>query len=142
MVNIDKVLYTIALLSFLTILIAWLIFFLIMSYPGCLDAALPTEPEVSSLGRYEVQEHGSMGSDGPDESGQSGEMGHLYTHDHISANEAVSKWQLKGKRNTRSLTKRSLDATDGRSLLYGPYSEEKVSSFKFQLKVFLSVLVL
>lgn len=113
-----------------------------MSYPGCLDAALPMEPEVSSLGRYEMQEHGSMGSDGPDESGQSGEMGHLYTHDHISANEAVSKWQLKGKRNTRNLTKRSLDATDGRSLLYGAYSEEKVSSFKFQVKVFLLVLVL
>ena len=102
-----------------------------MSYLRCLDAALPTDPEVSSLGRYEAQEHGSMGSDEPDESAHSGEMSHLYTHDHISANEAVSKWQLKGKRNTRNLTKRPLDAMDGKSSLYGAYSEEKVSVFKF-----------
>ncbi|PON62444.1 PWWP domain containing protein [Trema orientale] len=89
------------------------------------DAAAPMEPEVSSLGRYEAQEHGSMGSDEPDELMLSGDASHFYSHYPISANEAVSKWQLKGKRNIRNLTKRSLDATDGKGYIYGSYPEDK-----------------
>ncbi|PQM41248.1 hypothetical protein Pyn_13345 [Prunus yedoensis var. nudiflora] len=66
-----------------------------------------------------------MVGDEPDESTNSGDMSHLYSHDPLFASEAVSKWQLKGKRNIRNLTKRSMDATDGRGYIYGPYSEEK-----------------
>lgn len=85
---------------------------------------------MSSLGRYEAQEHGSMGSDEQDEMTLSGEA-HFYSHYPTSANEAVSKWQLKGKRNIRNLTKRSVDATDGKEYIYGAYPEEKVSVFGF-----------
>ncbi|KAL6291793.1 hypothetical protein ACE6H2_009303 [Prunus campanulata] len=89
-----------------------------------MDEEMPllSEPEV---GRYEAREHGIMVGDEPDESTNSGDMSHLYSHDPLFASEAVSKWQLKGKRNIRNLTKRSMDATDGRGYIYGPYSEEK-----------------
>ncbi|ONI25859.1 hypothetical protein PRUPE_2G324000 [Prunus persica] len=89
-----------------------------------MDEEMPllSEPEV---GRYEAREHGIMVGDEPDESTHSGDMSHLYSHDPLFASEAVSKWQLKGKRNIRNLTKRSMDATDGRGYIYGPYSEEK-----------------
>ncbi|VVA11451.1 PREDICTED: At1g51745 [Prunus dulcis] len=89
-----------------------------------MDEEMPllSEPEV---GRYEAREHGIMVGDEPDESTHSGDMSHLYSHDPLFASEAVSKWQLKGKRNIRNLTKRSMDATDGRVYIYGPYSEEK-----------------
>ncbi|XP_015878571.1 uncharacterized protein At1g51745 isoform X2 [Ziziphus jujuba] len=86
------------------------------------DAAVPTDPEMSSFGRYEAQELGSMGSDEPDESVLSGDISHPYNQDLVSANEAVSKWQLKGKRNTRNLTKRPVDG----------YLEEKASPFIFK----------
>ncbi|KAL5568175.1 hypothetical protein UlMin_024750 [Ulmus minor] len=89
------------------------------------DAAVPTEAEVSPLRRYEAQERGRMGSEEPDEPTHSGEMPHLYNHYPISANEAVSKWQLKGKRNIRHLNKRYMDANDGKGSFYGAYSEEK-----------------
>lgn len=74
-----------------------------------------------------------MVGDEPDESTHSGDMSHLYSHDPLFASEAVSKWQLKGKRNIRNLTKRSMDATDGRGYIYGPYSEEKVCAFSQRL---------
>lgn len=78
---------------------------------------------MSSFGRYEAQELGSMGSDEPDESVLSGDISHPYNQDLVSANEAVSKWQLKGKRNTRNLTKRPVDG----------YLEEKASPFIFKV---------
>lgn len=41
---------------------------------------------------------------------------YLHSHDPYSANEAVSKWQLKGKRNVRNISMRSsMDATDART---------------------------
>jgi hypothetical protein len=89
-----------------------------------------TDPEV---GRYEAQEQRSLVDEEPDESTHSGDMPHLFTQDPYFASEAVSKWQLKGKRNTRSLTKRSMDTTDGRGYFYGPYSEEKVCAFSQRL---------
>lgn len=95
---------------------------------GCSDAAIPMEPDGSSMGRYEAQEHGNMGGEEPDEPMLSGDMSHFYGHYPSSANEAVSKWQLKGKRNIRNLTKRSADATDWKGYVYGAYPEEKVSA--------------
>jgi len=87
---------------------------------------VPTDLEV---GRYEAQEHRSLVDEYPDESTHSGDMPHLYNQDPYFTSEAVSKWQLKGKRNTRNLSKRSIDTTEGRGFFYGPYSEEKVCAF-------------
>ncbi|PRQ60674.1 putative PWWP domain-containing protein [Rosa chinensis] len=89
-----------------------------------MDEEMPSfsDPEV---GRYEAQERRSLIDEEPDESTHSGDMPHLYNQDPYFASEAVSKWQLKGKRNTRNLSKRSIDTTEGRGYFYGPYSEEK-----------------
>lgn len=46
-------------------------------------------------------------------SAPSGEVSNHYSHDFISANEAVSKWQLKGKRKVRTLSRRSLNVAEG-----------------------------
>ncbi|KAL4378901.1 hypothetical protein GQ457_02G027740 [Hibiscus cannabinus] len=67
-----------------------------------------------SFQRSDTLGGGSIGQGDSDESSLSGEMSHFYTHDHLSMNEAVSKWQLKGKRNMRTLTKRSMDAAEVR----------------------------
>lgn len=88
--------------------------FLVFSY-----VALPTEAEWNTRGSISTEEH--------DESAFSGDMSHLYHHDHVSANEAVSKWKLKGKRNTRNLTKRSADTSDGKGFVHGTYPEERGS---------------
>ena len=88
--------------------------FLVFSY-----VALPTEAEWNTRGSISTEEH--------DESAFSGDMSHLYHHDHVSANEAVSKWKLKGKRNTRNLTKRSADTSDGKGSIHGTYPEERGS---------------
>ncbi|KAF4398966.1 hypothetical protein G4B88_023560 [Cannabis sativa] len=89
------------------------------------DAAVPMEQNVSSLGRYEAQEHGRMGCDEPDDMMLSGDASHFYARYPTSANESVSKWKLKGKRNIRNLTKRSMDATDEKGYIYGAYHEDK-----------------
>ncbi|GMI78899.1 PWWP-DOMAIN INTERACTOR OF POLYCOMBS1, PRO-TRP-PRO-TRP protein 1 [Hibiscus trionum] len=71
---------------------------------------------------------GSIGQGDSDESSLSGEMSHFYTHDHLSMNEAVSKWQLKGKRKMRTLTKRSMDAAEVRGYdgsAHGIYHDER-----------------
>ncbi|KAL4353954.1 hypothetical protein GQ457_06G014120 [Hibiscus cannabinus] len=73
---------------------------------------------------------GSMGQGESDESSLSGEMSHFYSHDHLSMNETVSKWQLKGKRNIRNLSKRSMNAAEVRGLdgsAHGIYHEERRS---------------
>ncbi|KAH7511578.1 hypothetical protein ACOSQ2_014253 [Xanthoceras sorbifolium] len=77
-------------------------------------------------------EHGSMSSEEHDESAQSGDLSHLHPHERISVNEAVSKWQLKGKRNIRHLAKSSMDATDEKDFngsIHGTYREGKVAAF-------------
>ncbi|XP_062119820.1 uncharacterized protein At1g51745 isoform X2 [Humulus lupulus] len=89
------------------------------------DAAVPMEPDVNSLGRYEAQEHGRMGCDEPEDMMLSGDASHFYTRYPTSANESVSKWKLKGKRNIRNLTKRSMDAPDEKGYIYGAYPEDK-----------------
>ncbi|KAL6127446.1 hypothetical protein ACLB2K_070811 [Fragaria x ananassa] len=87
-----------------------------------MDDELPSFSDLE-VGRYEAQEHRSLVDEYPDE--HSGDTPHLYNQDPYFASEAVSKWQLKGKRNTRNLSKRSIDTTEGRGFFYGPYSEEK-----------------
>ncbi|MCI02652.1 hypothetical protein A2U01_0023686, partial [Trifolium medium] len=58
-------------------------------------------------------------------------MPHLYPRELITCNEAVSKWQLKGKRNNRNLVKRSYGAPDGKGIIYGAevdFEEERTNS--------------
>ncbi|CAL0311375.1 unnamed protein product [Lupinus luteus] len=64
------------------------------------------------------EEEESTSSDEYDELAISGDMPHLYPREPITCNEAVYKWQFKGKRNNRNL-KRSLGASDGKGVLYG-----------------------
>ncbi|XP_012463733.1 uncharacterized protein At1g51745 [Gossypium raimondii] len=88
----------------------------------CMDARLGAFQRLDTLGG------GSMGQGESDESSLSGEMSHFYPHDPHSVNEAVSKWQLKGKRNLRNLGKRSMDASQIRGYDgYAPglHSEER-----------------
>ncbi|KAF2306651.1 hypothetical protein GH714_020097 [Hevea brasiliensis] len=92
---------------------------------------MPTVAERNAMRQPEVPgEHGSASSEDPDELAFSGEMSHLYPDYPFLANEAVSKWQLKGKRNIRHLTKKSLDR-DGKVLngpLHGTYHGIKGST--------------
>ncbi|KAG2700939.1 hypothetical protein I3760_06G019500 [Carya illinoinensis] len=100
-----------------------------------------TEPEIdeettllsaewNALGRSEAQEHGSMNIEEHDGLTFLGDTSHLYLHDHVSANDAMSKWRLKGKRNIRNITKRSVNASDGKGSIHGTYSEEKGSGLR------------
>uniref|UniRef100_A0A5B7A098 PWWP domain-containing protein n=1 Tax=Davidia involucrata TaxID=16924 RepID=A0A5B7A098_DAVIN len=96
------------------------------------DAVVPIELEQKSLGRSEAQvEHGSMSSEEPDDLTITGDMSHISPHDPVSASVGVSKWQLKGKRNNRSLTKRSVDIIDRKvsiGSIYGTNLEEEGSN--------------
>ncbi|XP_065852170.1 uncharacterized protein At1g51745 [Euphorbia lathyris] len=85
---------------------------------GFQDAALSSEAERDALRRREAPgEHGSTSSDEEvDEIAFSGEMHHFYPEDPFVGNETVSKWQLKGKRNIRNLTKKSVQRVDGKIL--------------------------
>ncbi|KAG4166802.1 hypothetical protein ERO13_A13G155200v2 [Gossypium hirsutum] len=88
----------------------------------CMDTRLGAFQRLDTLGA------GSMGQGESDESSLSGEMSHFYPHGPHSVNEAVSKWQLKGKRNLRNLGKRSMDASEIRGYNgYAPrlHSEER-----------------
>nr|KYP68024.1 Uncharacterized protein At1g51745 family [Cajanus cajan] len=64
---------------------------------------------------HDAEEHENTSSEELDELAISSDMPHLYPRDVITNNEAVSKWQLKGKRNNRNLVKRSVGASDGKS---------------------------
>ncbi|XP_041012897.1 uncharacterized protein LOC121256246 [Juglans microcarpa x Juglans regia] len=94
------------------------------------DTTLLSVAEWNTLGRSEAQEHGIISTEEHDESAFSGDMSHLYLHDHVSANDAVSKWRLKGKRNTRNVTKRSVDASNGKGSIHGTYPEERGSGLR------------
>ncbi|KAG6576872.1 hypothetical protein SDJN03_24446, partial [Cucurbita argyrosperma subsp. sororia] len=76
------------------------------------DSTLPSEKEPSTFERTDAQEHVNMSSEEPDDSVHSGDMSHPYHHEPVSTNEAVSKWQLKGKRNVRNLSKRPVGVDD------------------------------
>lgn len=68
----------------------------------------------------DAEDQESTSSEEPDELAISSDMPHLYLREPIACNEAVSKWQLKGKRNNRNLVKRSAVARDRKDVvLYG-----------------------
>ncbi|CBI26559.3 unnamed protein product, partial [Vitis vinifera] len=82
-------------------------------------APAEAEAEAKALGKPVVPgEDGSMSSEEPDESALTGDLSHLHPHDPVSASVGVSKWQLKGKRNMRNLTKRSAEVVDGKELTW------------------------
>ncbi|KAK9272296.1 hypothetical protein L1049_002667 [Liquidambar formosana] len=95
------------------------------------DATVPTEADPKTVGGSEaLGKHISMCSEEPDELASSGDMSHLHPHDPVCANAGVSKWQMKGKRNIRNLTKRSVDVTDvkgSNGSMDGAYLEERGS---------------
>ncbi|KAF1861289.1 hypothetical protein Lal_00014015 [Lupinus albus] len=74
----------------------------------------------------------STSSDEHDELAISGDMPHLYPREPITCNEAVSKWQLKGKRNNRSL-KSSVGASDEKGVLYGAIFEGQRSDLSHKI---------
>lgn len=67
----------------------------------------------------EFEERESTSSEEPDDLAVTGDMPHLYPREMITGHEAVSKWQLKGKRNNRNLVKRSYGSPDGKGIIYG-----------------------
>ncbi|XP_050212354.1 uncharacterized protein At1g51745 [Mercurialis annua] len=94
-------------------------------YPG---AGIHSEAERDVLRQPEAQEHESTSSDEHDELAFSGQMHHLYPDDPFLTSEPVSKWQLKGKRNIRHLTRKSVERLDGKVLTgsrYGSYHRKK-----------------
>lgn len=74
-----------------------------------------------------AQEHGSMSSEEPECSAHSADAPYLPSHDHMSESQAVSKWQLKGKRNIRNLPRKHLGAAD-RKVLIG--SSHRIHAFE------------
>ncbi|XP_022718551.1 uncharacterized protein At1g51745-like isoform X2 [Durio zibethinus] len=91
-------------------------------------ATVRMDARLGAFQRPDTLGGGSIGHAESDESSLSGEMSHFYSHDHHSVNEAVSKWQLKGKRNIRNLGKRSMDAAEIRGYdgsAHGMYHEER-----------------
>ncbi|XWS58784.1 hypothetical protein CRYUN_Cryun08bG0063200 [Craigia yunnanensis] len=81
----------------------------IISHSG---ATVRMDARLGAFQRPDALGSGNIGQVESDESSLSGEMSHFYPHDHLSVNEAVSKWPLKGKRNIRNLAKRSMDAAE------------------------------
>ncbi|XP_055830431.1 uncharacterized protein At1g51745-like [Solanum dulcamara] len=79
------------------------------------DGAASIELEPKYIGRSEAQpEHGSISSEELDEvTLTDGTSSHAYHQKSFSAGFGVSKWQLKGKRNNRSLNRKPLDPYDG-----------------------------
>lgn len=81
------------------------------------DESIEFRPK--SMGKSDAQEeHGSMSSEEPDDLGPTSDMSHPSPNDDVLASVEVSKWQLKGKRNSRALTKRYVDVT-GRKVSRG-----------------------
>ncbi|XVF41618.1 hypothetical protein PTKIN_Ptkin01aG0294000 [Pterospermum kingtungense] len=91
-------------------------------------ATLCTDARLRAFQRPDTQGGGSMGLGESDESSLSGEMSPFYSHDHPSVNEAVSKWQLKRKRNVRNMGKRRMDTAEMKGydgFAHGIYHEER-----------------
>lgn len=63
----------------------------------------------------DFEEHESTSSEELDELAVTSDMPHLCPRELTSCHEAMSKWQLKGKRNNRNLVKRSYGPPDGKS---------------------------
>ncbi|KAM3381643.1 hypothetical protein P3S68_007216 [Capsicum galapagoense] len=78
------------------------------------DGAASIELEPKYVGRSEaLPEHGSMSSEEVDDFTLADCSSHPCDQESVSAGFGVSKWKLKGKRNTRSLNKRLVDSSDG-----------------------------
>ncbi|CAI8617124.1 unnamed protein product [Vicia faba] len=81
-----------------------------------------TEPDteakmiLTETGR-DFEEHESTSIEELDELAVTSDMPHLYPRELTSCHEAMSKWQLKGKRNNRTLVKRSNGPPDGKSII-------------------------
>jgi hypothetical protein len=108
-------LYQFIYLFFIFLWLVYLNFFSSTSNLLTSYVAVPTDTEWNTRGSMSTEEH--------DESAFSGEMSHFYPRDHVSSNEAVSKWKSKGKRNIRNLTKRSVDTSDGKGSIHGTYEK-------------------
>ncbi|KAG5233004.1 PWWP domain containing protein [Salix suchowensis] len=79
------------------------------------DVAVPIEGEKDVPGQPDAPaQHASTSSDESDASMSSDDMDNLYHDDLFLANEAVSKWQLKGKRNIRYLTQKPVNMEYGK----------------------------
>lgn len=87
-----------------------LCFFFLILY-GSLNVTVTAE-----TGR-DFEEHESTSSEELDELAVTSDMPHLYPRELTSCHEAMSKWQLKGKRNNRNLVKRSYGSPDGKSII-------------------------
>lgn len=77
---------------------------------------------------HKAQEHGSISSEEPECSAHSTDASHLPSHDHTSETQAVSKWQLKGKRNIRNLPRKHLGLTDRKVLIGSSHRIQAVES--------------
>ncbi|KAK4800193.1 hypothetical protein SAY86_025558 [Trapa natans] len=80
------------------------------------------------MGMQEAQGHGSISSEEPEYSAHSADASHLPSHDHSSKPQAVSKWQLKGKRNVRNLPSKHLGRTDKKVLIGSSHRIQTVDS--------------
>ncbi|KAJ6348558.1 hypothetical protein OIU77_006186 [Salix suchowensis] len=79
------------------------------------DVALPIEAEQDALGQPKATlEHVRTSSEESDGLISSDDMDDLYHDEHFFAHEAVSKWQLKGKRNIRYLTQKPVNMEYGK----------------------------
>ncbi|XP_058103903.1 uncharacterized protein At1g51745-like isoform X2 [Magnolia sinica] len=104
------------------------------------EAAVLSDPR--NLERYTIfrapEQIGNMNNEELDECALSSDMSQLHPHEQtagIAADMGGSKWQLKGKRNIRNLTKRPMEVTDGRDSIIiadkcngsirGPFLEAK-----------------
>ncbi|KAL1316885.1 hypothetical protein HN51_069016 [Arachis hypogaea] len=87
------------------------------------EADKDEEMTISETGQ-DAEEEESTSSEDLDELAISADMPLLYPREPSTRNEAVSKWQLKGKRNSRSFVKRSVGAPDGKGVRYGADVEQ------------------
>ncbi|KAF8380774.1 hypothetical protein HHK36_028268 [Tetracentron sinense] len=96
------------------------------------DATMLTAAEPRNSDRYGVQgQLGSMSNEELDESTLTGYISNLHAHDKTAAAAAdvgISKWQLKGKRNIRNISKRPVEVIDVKGpngSIHGTYLEQK-----------------
>ncbi|KAL1316886.1 hypothetical protein AAHE18_15G097300 [Arachis hypogaea] len=92
-------------------------------YSSETEADKDEEMTISETGQ-DAEEEESTSSEDLDELAISADMPLLYPREPSTRNEAVSKWQLKGKRNSRSFVKRSVGAPDGKGVRYGADVEQ------------------
>ncbi|KAK4776867.1 hypothetical protein SAY86_005555 [Trapa natans] len=80
------------------------------------------------MGMQKSQEHGSISSEEPEYSTHSADVSHLPSHDHTLETRAVSKWQLKGKRNIRNFPRKYSSLADKKILIGSSHRIQAVES--------------